>query len=152
MSGLNLPFFELKTKISDSKTLVYDRLRKQYVRLTPEEYVRQHFVNFLIEHRNFPEGLLANEVEIALGNLKKRCDTVVYNRMLVPIAIIEYKSPKTSISQTVFDQIARYNMTLKVPWLMISNGLQHFCCKLDIENGEYQFEKDIPYYADLCIF
>ena len=149
MSGLNLPPSELKTKISNGKSLVYDRLRKQYVRLTPEEYVRQHFIHFLIEHRDFPEGLLANEIEIALGNLKKRCDTVVYNRMLVPVAIIEYKSPKTSISQTVFDQIVRYNMSLKVPWLIISNGLQHFCCKIDFENGESQFEKDIPYYSQL---
>jgi len=152
MSGLNLPPSELKTKTENGKTLVFDRLRKQYVRLTPEEYVRQHFIHFLIEHRNFPEGLLANEVEITLGNLKKRCDTVVYNRTLTPVVIIEYKSPKISISQTVFDQIARYNMSLKVPWLIISNGLQHFCCKIDFENREYRFEKDIPCYEELGVF
>ncbi len=149
MSGLNLPPSELRTKIQNGKNFVYDRLRRQYVRLTPEEYVRQHFIHFLIEHRNFPEGLLANEVEISLGNTRKRCDTVAYNQVLTPIVIIEYKSPKVSISQATFDQIARYNMVLNVPRLIISNGLQHFCCKIDFENGKYSFEKDIPYYYEL---
>ena len=145
MSGLNLPSTNLKIRKQENKNFVWDRLRKQYVRLTPEEYVRQHFIAFLIEHKNYPEGLLANEVTIELGNVTKRCDTVLYNHFLKAQMIIEYKAPTTNINQKTFDQIARYNTSLQVPWLIISNGLQHYCCKTN-EQGEISFLKDIPEY------
>jgi len=131
------------------KDYVYDKLRKQYVRLTPEEYVRQHFIAFLVEYKRYPEGLLANEVSIVLGNVTKRCDTVLYDKFLQPQMIIEYKAPSVAINQHTFDQIARYNMKLQVPWLIISNGLQHYCCCVDKEKGEYSFLKDIPLYDEL---
>ena len=149
MSGLNLPAFELKIKKQGNKNYVFDRLRKQFTRLTPEEYVRQHFINYLIEHKNYPEALMANEMMIEVGNLKKRCDTVLYDKLMTPVVIVEYKSPSIKITQETFDQIVMYNSALRVPWLIVSNGLEHFCCKIDYEKGSYNFEKEIPYYHNL---
>ncbi len=149
MSELNLPSFELRTREKDGKQYIFDRLKKRYTRLTPEEYVRQHFINYLIVYKHFPEALLANEVQIELGNVKKRCDTVLYDKFLSPLMIIEYKSPKVVVGQDTFDQISRYNMKLQVPWLIVSNGLQHFCCKIDLATGEYHFRKEIPDYSEI---
>jgi len=151
MSGLNLPPFDLKIKKQNNKNYVFDRLRKQFTRLTPEEYVRQHFINYLIEYKNYSEALMANEVVIEVGNLKKRCDTVLYDRFMNPILVVEYKSPAVKITQETFEQIVLYNTTLQVPWLIVSNGLQHFCCKIDYENGDYRFNSEIPNYQDLVI-
>jgi len=143
---LNLPAAELKIKKQDGKDYVFDLLRKQFVRLTPEEYVRQHFISFLIDHKGYPSGRMANEIEIVLGNVKKRCDTVLYDSYLQPLMIIEYKSPAIEINQKTFDQIARYNLVLHVPWLIVSNGIRHFCCRLDKEKETYVFENEIPEY------
>ncbi|MCL2650849.1 MAG: type I restriction enzyme HsdR N-terminal domain-containing protein [Candidatus Azobacteroides sp.] len=149
MSGLNLPSFDLKIKKQNNKNYVFDRLRKQFTRLTPEEYVRQHFINYLIEYKNYSEALMANEVVIEVGNMKKRCDTVLYDKFLNPVLIVEYKSPAVKITQETFDQIVVYNTTLRVPWLMVSNGLEHFCCRIDYETGSYGFQPQIPYYDEL---
>ena len=146
MMELNLPVTELRIEKQNGKAFVFDRLRKQFVRLTPEEYVRQQFVSFLIEHKGYPSGRIANEIGIVLGNVRKRCDTVVYDNYLQPLMIIEYKSPSIAISQKTFDQIARYNFTLQVPWLIVSNGIQHFCCRTDKEKKEYVFVNKIPEY------
>ena len=147
--NLNLPVSELRIKKLNGKTVVFDRLRKQYVRLTPEEFVRQQFVSFLIDHKGYPSGLMANEIEIILGNVRKRCDTVLYDNYLLPLMIIEYKSPSIKIDQNTFDQIARYNLELQAPWLVVSNGVQHFCCHL--EKQEYVFIDAIPDYDMLTI-
>jgi len=144
MTALNLPVSELRIKKQNGKDYVFDRLRKQYVRLTPEEFVRQQFVSYLIEYKGYPASLLANEMEIVLGNVKKRCDTILYDKYLQPLMIIEYKSPSVEINQKTFDQIARYNLTLNVRWLIISNGLQHFCCRIDRDKNEFVFENEIP--------
>jgi hypothetical protein len=149
MPALNLPFYETKIKHRGGKDFIFDRLRKLYVRLTPEEDVRQHFVHYLIGYLGFPENLLANEVSISLAHVKKRCDTVVYDNRLKPLAIVEYKSPTVVVSQQTFDQIVRYNIALQVPWLMVSNGMQHFCCRIDYINKVYRFEKEIPAYEAL---
>lgn len=146
---LNLPFSEMKIKIINGKEYVWDSLRRQFVRLTPEEFVRQQFLSYLITDRNYPENRLANEISIALGNVQKRCDTVLYDEYLQPLMIIEYKAPSVTINQKTFDQIVRYNMTLQVPWLIVSNGLQHYCCYVNKEKREYTFEKDIPLYEKL---
>jgi len=148
---LNLPVAELKIKKQKEKEYVFDRLRKQFVRLTPEEYVRQQFVSFLIEHKGYPSGRLANETEIVLGNVRKRCDTVLYDSYLQPVMIIEYKAPSVVISQKTFDQIARYNYVLQVPWLIISNGIRHFCCRMDKDKNEYVFFNEIPEYHLLSL-
>ncbi|MDL2323486.1 type I restriction enzyme HsdR N-terminal domain-containing protein [Bacteroidales bacterium OttesenSCG-928-A17] len=142
MFDLNLPPADLKIRNQEGKEYVFDPLRKQYVRLTPEEFVRQRFVSYLLSHKNYPSGRLANEVQISLGNVTKRCDTILYDDFLQPLMIIEYKAPSVCINQKTFDQIARYNMSLNVPWLIISNGIQHFCCR--IEKGEVIFAEEIP--------
>ena len=144
MSGLNLPSVDLKIRKQEGKEYVFDPLRKQYVRLTPEEFVRQHFVSYLIREKKYPSGRLANEVQITLGSVSKRCDTILYDDFLQALMIIEYKAPSVRIDQKTFDQIARYNMKLNVPWLIITNGMQHFCCRLDKETGGFVFEKEIP--------
>lgn len=149
MPDLNLPKFSLQIKKQSGKDYVFDRLRKQYVRLTPEEFVRQHFINYLIEYKKYSEALLANEIEVQIGNVKKRCDTILYDRYLKPLLLVEYKSPNVKITQETFDQIVRYNMSLQVPWLIVSNGLNHYCCRIDYENNSYSFEKEIPDYENI---
>jgi len=148
MTQLNLPLAELRIKKQNGKEYVFDRLRKQFVRLTPEEFVRQQFVSFLIGYKGYPSSLMANEIEIVLGNVRKRCDTILYDKHLQPVMIIEYKAPSAIISQKTFEQIARYNLTLHVPWLIISNGIQHFCCRSDKEKNEYVFLNEIPKYEE----
>lgn len=149
MTQLNLPIADLLIKTEGGKNYVFDTLRKQYLLLTPEEYVRQQFTHFLIQHKQFPASLLAHEVGIRLGKVQKRCDTVVYSKQMQPVAIVEYKAPTVKISQEVFDQIARYNMQLQVSWLVVSNGLQHFCCYIDLELGKVSFMKDLPSYPEI---
>lgn len=128
---------------------VFDTLRKKYVALTPEEWVRQNFVHFLIRYKNYPVGLLANEVQISLNSTRKRCDTVLYNRNLTARMIIEYKAPSVNITQEVFNQITRYNIVLKVDYLIVTNGINHYCCKVDYRNNSYSFLRDIPEYSEL---
>ena len=144
MEQLNLPAAELRIIRQNGKNYIFDRLRKQFVRLTPEEYVRQQFVSFLIEQKGYPSGRMANEIEITLGNVKRRCDTVLYDNFLQPLMIIEYKAPSVTINQKTFDQIAHYNLALQVPWLIVSNGIRHFCCRLNKEKKEYAFVNEIP--------
>lgn len=149
MYRLNLPQYEIKITKRNGKPFILDSLRRKYVSLTPEEWVRQHFVHFLIEHKGYPPSLLTNEVEFRVGDKRLRCDSVLYNREAQPVMIIEYKAPTISLTQRVFDQISVYNMLLHVDYLVISNGLQHYCCRMDYENNTYTFLTDIPNYGDL---
>ena len=149
MQPLNLPPFEANIKKMDGMVKILDVLRRRFVALTPEEWVRQHFVHFLIGHKGYPKGLLANEVELRIGEKKLRCDSLLYNTDLQPQMIIEYKAPHIELTQRVFDQITAYNFLLHVDYLVISNGLQHFCCRMDYENREYSFLRNIPDYKDL---
>lgn len=146
---LNLPPFEMKIIREGDMVKVFDRIRKKYVAMTPEEYVRQHFVNYLITTLHYPESLLGNEVSIDLNGNRRRCDTVVFRPGESPLMIVEYKSPEVSITQTVFDQIARYNMVLRAKYLVVSNGLRHYCCVMDYEHDTYHFLPTIPDYRDL---
>ena len=146
MLALNLPTFELKMKDDGSKKSIFDVIRRKYVALTPEEWVRQLFVHYLIQHKGYPAECIGNEVSIMLGRTKKRCDSVVYGQNAQPVMIIEYKSPQTEITQQVFEQVSRYNIKLKVRWLVVSNGMQHYCCRINYESGTFQFVEDIPSY------
>lgn len=148
MLALNLPEFSPKIKKTD-KLCIWDRIRRKYVALTPEEWVRQHFVNYIITEKHYPENLIANEIQISLNNQKRRCDTVVYDRTLSPLVIIEYKSPEVKITQEVFDQIARYNIVLKVKYLIVSNGMQHFCCQINYSDMSFEYLSDIPEFPHL---
>ena len=143
---INLPPYDIKMREQGGKRQIFDFLRRKYVALTPEEWVRQHFVHFLINHKGYPQGLLANEVELKAGDKKLRCDTLLYNRALQPQMIIEYKAPHVEITQQVFNQITVYNHLLHVDFLVISNGLQHFCCRMDYDHQSYAFLQEIPDY------
>jgi hypothetical protein len=147
MQQLNLPTFDRKIIQKDDKPFILDIIRRQYVALTPEEWVRQHFVHFLIEHKGYPQSLMANEVQLKLNGMSRRCDTVVYDRTLRPRVIVEYKAPTVNITQQVFDQISRYNIVLQVDYLIVSNGLVHYCCKVDKMTGTYAFMQEIPEYT-----
>ena len=149
MDTLNLPQAALKIISKDGKQQVFDILRRKYVALTPEEWVRQHFVHYLISARGFPAECIGNEVSITLNGTRKRCDSVVYGTSAEPLMILEYKSPGIEITQRVFEQISRYNIKLKVKWLIVSNGMQHFCCSIDYESGSCQFVEDIPDYSSI---
>lgn len=149
MLELNLPSYNKKVTHKDDKPFILDVIRRQYVALTPEEWVRQHFVHYLIEHKGYPQSLMANEVNLKLNGMSRRCDTVVYDRSLNPRVIVEYKAPTVQITQQVFDQICRYNMVLQVDYLIVSNGLAHYCCKIDYTTRSYSFLQDIPEYSQL---
>ena len=149
MLDLNLPTYNVNVKKIDGRLSIFDPLRRKFVALTPEEWVRQHFINFLVSQKEYPETLIANEIQINLNGLKRRCDSVVYDRNLSPLMIIEYKAPEVNITQSVFDQIAQYNIVLKVKFLIVSNGLSHFCCKIDYEKQQIEYLQDIPNYNDI---
>ena len=149
MQALNLPKTSLKITKQGDRLAVLDVLRKRYVSLTPEEWVRQHFVSFLLTHKGFPAARMQNEVGISLNNTAKRCDTVVYDHEARPLVIIEYKAPHIPLSQHTLDQAWRYNTVLRVPYLMLSNGLQHVCIAMDYATGGYRFLPDIPVWNEI---
>lgn len=149
MYELNLPTPSLRLAGTPSRPTVFDILRKRYVALTPEEWVRQHFVHYLINEKHFPQELLANEVALSVGEKTLRADSVLYDRDLHPRVIVEYKAPTITITQKVFDQITVYNMQLHVDYLIVSNGLNHYCCKMDYDNQKYLFLEDIPEYKNI---
>ena len=146
MQVLNLPKTELKVTTMAGKPHVFDVLRRKYVALTPEEWVRQQFVHYLIREKGYPAECIGNEVSINLNGTRKRCDSVVYGQQAEPLMIIEYKAPTVDITQQVFEQISRYNIKLRVRWLIVSNGLQHYCCQINYQSGSCQFVEDIPTY------
>ena len=150
MLSLNLPPYEIKIIEREGKRQIFDPLRKSYVALTPEEWVRQHFVNYLLQYKGYPSSLTANEVGITLNGMSRRCDTVIYDKNLKPRAIVEYKASSVKITKEVFAQISRYNLVLRVDYLIISNGLQHYCCKMNYENNSFTFLQEIPDYDTVC--
>lgn len=145
---LNLPPAELKFSRGDGVLKIFDILRKKYVAATPEEYVRQRFVHWLTGSLHYPASLMANEIGIELNGTKKRCDTVVFGTDGKPFMIVEYKSPDVVVSQKVFDQIVRYNMVLQARYLIVSNGIRHYCCTIDYRNSTYHFIPSIPDYRE----
>ena len=150
MEKLNLPEYEYKVKKrEDGSWAIWDRLRERWVALTPEEWVRQHFVEWLITDKHFPAALMGNEVSLTQNGIARRCDTVVGDRTGAPLVIVEYKAPSINVTQKTFDQIVRYNMVLKARYLIVSNGLNHYCCQIDYDKNSYRFLEDIPQYNNL---
>lgn len=149
MIALNLPSYEIKLSGTREHPTVFDVLRHKYVALTPEEWVRQHFVHFLTEHLHYPASLLANEVKLSVHDKQLRADTVLYDTALQPRMIVEYKAPHINISQKTFNQISVYNMLLHVDYLVVTNGIRHYCCKMDYANNTYVFLENIPQYKEL---
>ncbi len=144
MQQLNLPYYDFKFNRRGNKNYIFDRVRKRYVLLTPEEWVRQNFMLYLIREKNYPESLLSVERQFSLNDLLFRFDLVAYNRSGSPLLIAEFKAPDVKISQKAFDQVVRYNMALKVERVVVSNGIQHFACEVDYKNNSYKFLKDVP--------
>lgn len=142
MIRLNLPSFDIKVSGSKQHPQILDVLRRKFITLTPEEWVRQHFVHFLIEHKGYPASLLANEIQLKCGDKVLRADSVLYSRELQPRMIIEYKAPHIPITQKVFDQISVYNLLLHVDFLVVSNGLEHYICKMDYESKKICIFRD----------
>ena len=146
---INLPSCEIKVREQNGRREVFDFLRRRYVALTPEEWVRQHFTHFLVEHKGYPTGLLANEMELRVGEKRVRCDTVLYSPTLQPQMIVEYKAPDIAITQRVFDQITVYNMLLHADYLVVTNGMLHYCLRMDYDRHSYEFLSDIPDYKTI---
>jgi len=149
MFDLNLPAYDHKIRSVKGKNEIFDFLRQKFVALTPEEWVRQHFTHFLITEKGFPAGRMVLEASVPYHGKKKRCDTVVYSASLQPLVLVEYKAPDVDITQKVFDQIVAYNFALHVNYLIVSNGIKHFCCQMDYEKHQVVFLPDIPTYHQL---
>ncbi len=148
--ALALPAFDIRLRRdADGATRLYAPLRRKWPVATPEEWVRQHFVNYLVAHLGFPSSFIANETGIKFNGMQRRCDTVIYSRSLQPVCIVEYKRPAVAVTPAVFDQIARYNSVLEAPFLIVSNGMNHYCCRF--HDGGYEFLRMIPAYDEMCL-
>jgi len=146
---LNLPSYPLPIKVEQDKHWVFDSIRKKYLVLTPEEWVRQHFVWFLIYECGCPKNLIAVEMGLRVHQMRRRSDIVVFNKRGKACLIVECKAPHIRINQKTFDQIAQYNIQLQVKYLVVSNGLQHYCCYVDWDNKSYHFIENVPHYAQI---
>lgn len=144
MQELNLPAYEFRIKAEGTKRYIFDLVRKRFVLLTPEEWVRQHFIRYLAEEKKYPLSLMAVEKQIILNGKQFRFDLLIYRRNGQPLLIAEFKAPGVKISQDTFDQVVRYNMALKVERVVVSNGMQHFVCEIDYDSNSYQFLKEVP--------
>ena len=149
MQSLNLPDYSSSLRINTNDGTIFDSFRKKTVKLTPEEWVRQNFLMFLKIDKKYPVGLLSVEMGLTLNNLSRRCDIVGFDSKGQARLIVECKAPKVKINQKTFDQIATYNLKLKVDYLIVTNGLSHYCCKMDYSDNSYAFLEDIPEYADI---
>ena len=146
MQKLNFQLYKFRFKNSENKVSIFDAIRKKFIILTPEEWVRQHVVQFLLEEKKYPHSLINVEKVLKVNGLRKRYDVVVFNPDGSIFILIECKAPEIKIAQATFDQIARYNMTMKASFLMVTNGLNHYFCQMDFENEKYRFLKELPDY------
>lgn len=146
---LNLPTYSFRIKEEKKKQFIFDDIRKKFLVLTPEEWVRQNVIRFLIEEKGFVASLMAVETGLKINQNQFRADLLVYNREGKPLLIVEFKAPQVKISQDSFDQIARYNIQFKVPYLIVSNGLKHYCCQLDFVKESYSYLKEIPDFKEI---
>jgi hypothetical protein len=149
LKELNLPQYSFKIKGKESNEMIFDQVRRKYVRLTPEEWVRQNFIQYLIYAGKYPSGLLGIEVMFRLNKLKRRVDILVHNRSGKPVMIVECKAPEVKIDDKVFEQIVTYNMGYRVPYIVVTNGLLHYACRIFPEERRFEFLNFIPLYEDI---
>ena len=149
MKQLQFPSYSFRFKNSENKVAIFDEIRKKFIIITPEEWVRQHVVQFLLQDKKYPKSHINVEKLLKINDLNKRYDVVVYNPDGSIFILVECKAPEIKISQHTFDQIARYNMTLNAEYLMVTNGLNHYFCKMDYENEKYDFLPELPEYQSL---
>ncbi|TAJ08185.1 type I restriction enzyme HsdR N-terminal domain-containing protein [Marinilabiliaceae bacterium JC017] len=152
MQPLNLPTAQFRIKGEREKYQIFDMVRKKFVALTPEEWVRQHFINYLLVHLKYPRGLISVEMPVTINGLKQRADIVLFNRKGQPMMVVECKAPSVNITRRVFDQAARYNMRLQTSLLVVTNGLQHYCAALDAAKEDYSMLKQIPTFEQALSF
>lgn len=149
METLNLPAFSFRYKEEKGKKFIFDLIRRKFVVLTPEEWVRQNFLRYIAEGLKYPSSLTGVEKMVLINGLKQRCDIVVYNRSGAPVMIVECKAPHVSIGNNVLDQAARYNISLRVPYLVLTNGMQHYCVHTDPASGQSHLMAGFPAYEAL---
>lgn len=145
--NLNLPKYDFNLKRKDGILYIFDVIRKKNIKLTQEEWVRQHLIHFLINEKNYPQSLISVEKGLTYNGMNKRTDIVCYNQSAQPILLVECKSANVALNQAVFEQIARYNFDLKVPYLLVSNGLDHLCCEMNYQKQNVNFITEIPDFA-----
>lgn len=150
MEKLNLPEYAFRIHIENGKEMIFDPIRKKFVVLTPEEWVRQNFIQFLKKEKKYPESLMSVEKQIMVNGKQRRFDLLIYLRNGQPHLIAEFKAPSVKISQDTFDQVVRYNMALRVERVIVSNGLQHFACEINYTNNSYAFLQNIPEFCERC--
>ncbi len=144
MQKLNFNTYKFRLKNTENKISIFDEMRKKFIICTPEEWVRQHIIQFLIQEKHYPKQLIAVEKEFKLNGLKKRFDILVFDTDAKPLLLVECKAPKVKITQATFDQIARYNLEIKAPLLMLSNGLEHYYSRMDFAAERYDFLRELP--------
>jgi hypothetical protein len=149
MQSLNLPTYSFKIKSEDNRKFIFDEIRRKYLLLTPEEWVRQNFIKYLVNEKKYPQQLISIEMEFKINTLIKRCDIVVFNKSGRPNLIVECKSPSVTIKQDIFDQISDYNRYFNVDYLIVTNGIKHYCCKFDKNKRSFPFIDVIPEYSEL---
>jgi type I site-specific restriction endonuclease len=147
MVSLHFPTYSFKIKSKENKPYIWDEIRKKYLLLTPEEWVRQHTVQYLIQEKKYSPDWMAIEKQFSINNIHKRADIVVFNKKMLPYIIVECKAPNVKITQETFDQIARYNLALDAKYLMLTNGLQHFYCQMNFEKKTYVFLEELPSFS-----
>jgi len=149
MQRLNLPTYSFNIKSEGERKYIFDGIRRKYILLTPEEWVRQNFIRYLSEEKQYPLSLFGVEMHFRINKLSKRGDIILFNRKGEAKVIVECKAPAVRINQKAFDQIARYNMKFRVDYLIVTNGMQHYCCRMDYEKGTYTYLEEIPSFEDL---
>jgi len=149
MQKLNLPDYQFRIKSSDNSDFVFDELRKKYLLLTPEEWVRQNIIKYIIEEKKVPAGLISLEAGVEINSLKRRYDALVHSKSGKPFILIECKAPDVAITKKVFEQITAYNSKIAAPYMLITNGLKHFFLRLHATSGKFIFEQEMPLYTQL---
>ena len=149
MESLNLPTYFFSIKEDKGKKYIFDEIRRRFVSLSPEEWVRQHIIKFLAQEKHYPKQLISIEKGFHHSRLSRRYDLLIYERSGAPLMIVECKAPAVEISQKVFDQVTRYNEWYNAPYLLVTNGMKHFCCRIDMLKKTYEFLMDIPEFDDL---
>ncbi|MFC2112740.1 type I restriction enzyme HsdR N-terminal domain-containing protein [Bacteroidota bacterium] len=152
MEALNLPTYSFSLKSEGNRSFIFDAIRRKYVVLTPEEWVRQHFIQYLVRERGFPASLITVEKELSFNRMKKRTDILAHTRQGEPVLLVECKAPDVPVSAAVFDQIGLYNLSLKVPFLIVTNGMKHYCCQFNPSNNGYDFIDHIPGWEEVQSF
>ena len=147
MVKLTLPQYQLRTKTQHGRQLIFDQIRKKFIQLTPEEWVRQHFLNYLIKDLRYPRSLVKVESGLSVNNMGKRTDILVYNQEIDPYLLVECKAAHVTLNHKALDQLAIYNRAIKAQYLVLTNGLKHYCCGMDYKLNSYQFQSELPSFA-----